>query len=242
MSQLCPSICEWPQEDRPREKLLEKGAEHLSNSELLAILLRTGRKGESALDLARRALNHFQSFHNMSNAALPKWAELKGLGHAKIAQIKAAIEIGRRFREMEMRQNGVSIRSSRDIFEMFAPHMKGLPVEVFKTVLLNGQNQIIRVIDEHKGTVNQANPIIREILKNALDHFASSIICIHNHPSGTAEPSVQDKQFTKRLEHAALVLQIPFLDHVIIGETQYFSFADEGFLTKEFGSRQNFGD
>lgn len=224
------SIRNWPKDDRPREKLLRNGEHTLSNSELLAILLRTGVKGQSAIDLARNILQKFKTFRNLSHTDISHWKEFKGLGIAKIAQIKAAIEIGRRFREDELKEEKLKIKSSKDVVEILMPRMRDLKFEVFKVVLLNAQNRIIDIIEIIEGTVNQANPIIREIFQKALQNFATSIICVHNHPSGEPNPSQQDKEFTKELIKAGQTLQVKVLDHIIIGDDNYYSFVDEGMV------------
>lgn len=222
------AIKDWPLLDRPREKLLKNGEHTLSNSELLAILLRSGVKGQSAIDLARKILEKFKTFRNMSHTDLSQWKEFKGLGIAKIAQIKAAIEIGRRFREDEVKENQPKIESSKDVVDILMPRMRDLKKEVFKIVLLNSQNRIIDIFDAEEGTVNKANPIIREIFQKALQNYATSLICVHNHPSGKTEPSREDRDFTKELYQAGNIMQVKVLDHVIIGDNEYYSFADDG--------------
>jgi DNA repair protein RadC len=221
-------IKNWPKDDRPREKLFKEGEHKLSNTELLAILLRSGVKGQSAIDLARKIIQKFKTFRNLSHTDLSQWQEFKGLGQAKIAQIRAAIEIGRRFQEEEIKQNKPKIKSAKDVVEFMMPRMRDLKKEVFKVLLLNSQNQIIETIESTEGTVNQAKPIIREIFQKAMQYFANSIICIHNHPSGNPKPSREDKIFTDELAQAGKVLQIKVLDHVIVGDGDYFSFVDEG--------------
>ncbi len=223
-------IKNWPQDDRPREKLLQKGPGALSNSELLAILLRTGVKGTSAIDLARRMLDQFGTFRNMSHTDMRQWQEFKGLGPAKIAQIQAALEIGRRFREDEVRSANPKIASAKDVIEFLMPHLRDLKTEVFKVVYLNSNNRILELSDAASGTVNSATPIVREILHAALQKYAAAIICAHNHPSGNITPSPEDKKFTSDLAAAGKLLNVRLLDHIIIGDGAYFSFADEGLL------------
>ena len=187
------AIKNWPEDERPREKLFKAGEHTLSNAELLAILLRSGVKGQSAIDLSRKILSKFKTFRNMSHTDTMDWREFKGLGQAKIAQIKAALEIGRRFREVEIKENRPKIESSKDIVEILMPRMRDLKKEIFKIVLLNSQNIIISIFDTGKGTVNKANPIIREIFQKALQNYAVSLICVHNHPSGKVIPSKEDQ-------------------------------------------------
>ena len=224
------AINNWPEEDRPREKLLKNGEHTLANSELLAILLRSGVKGQSAIDLARKILEKFKTFRNLSHTDLAQWREFKGLGIAKIAQIKAAIEIGRRFREDEAKENQPKIESSKDVVDILMSRMRDLKKEVFKIVLLNSQNKIIDIFDTAEGTVNKANPLIREIFQKALQNYATSLICVHNHTSGQTEPSREDRDFTTELYQAGNIMQVKVLDHVIIGDNEYYSFADEGVL------------
>ena len=224
------AIKNWPKDERPREKLFREGEHKLSNTELLAILLRSGVKGESAIDLARKILQKFKTFRNMSHTDIRDWKEFKGLGQAKIAQIKAAIEIGRRFREEEIREKPLQIKSSCDVVEIMMPRMRDLKKEVFKILLLNSKNRILDIVEITEGTVNQANPIIREIFEKALQSYASSIICVHNHPSGDPTPSSEDKTFTRELIQAGKILQTKVLDHIIVGDNKYFSFADEGMI------------
>lgn len=224
------SINNWPLEDRPREKLIKNGEHALSDSELLAIILRTGAKGQSALDLARKILQKFKTFRNIGQADLFREKELKGLGNAKIAQIKSAIEIGRRFGEEKIKETRKKIESSNDVSEILMPRMRDLKIEVFKVLLLNSQNRIIEIIELEKGTVNQAKPIIREVFQKAIQQFASFIICVHNHPSGDPKPSKEDKEFTQALCEAGEILLVKCLDHIIIGNGNYFSFCDEGLI------------
>ena len=223
-------IKSWPQDDRPREKLLKKGAGALSNSELLAILLRTGVQGCSAIDLSRNLLDKFGTFRNMSHTDVREWKEFKGLGPAKIAQIKAALEIGRRFREDEVLSARQKISSSKDAVNIIMPQIRDLKTEVFRVLYLNSNNRIIDISDAATGTVNQAMPIVREIIHAALQKFAAAIICVHNHPSANITPSPEDKKFTQELAAAGKLMNIKVLDHIIIGGNNYFSFADEGIM------------
>jgi DNA repair protein RadC len=223
-------IRSWPADDRPREKLLKRGAGTLSNSELLAILLRTGVAGNSAIDLARQMLDKFGTFRNMSHSDIRDWKEFKGLGPAKIAQIKAALEIGRRFREDEVVSSKQKIASAQDVVKIVMPQMRDLKTEVFKVVYLNSNNKIIDISDAAIGTVNQAMPIVREIIHAALQKFAAAIICVHNHPSANITPSPEDKKFTQELSAAGKLMGIKVLDHIIIGDGNHFSFADEGMV------------
>jgi DNA repair protein RadC len=224
------AIKTWPNEDRPREKLLRNGEHTLSDSELLAIILRTGIKGQSAVDLARMILCKFKTFRNMGHTDIYHWREFRGLGNAKIAQIKAAIEIGRRFRDGRIKEMRPKIKSSKDVVKILMPRMRDLKKEVFKMLMLNSQNRIIDIVEIENGTVNQAFPLIREIFQKALQDFAACIICVHNHPSGSPQPSQQDKKFTQELVQAGKIFMIDTLDHIIIGDNRFFSFADSRLL------------
>lgn len=223
-------IKSWPVDDRPREKLLKKGASTLSNSELLAIILRTGSKGTSAVELSRKILGKFGSFRSMAHTDTRDWKEFKGLGGAKIAHIQAALEIGRRYQQDVVSTGKQKIASAKDIVELVLPYMRDLKKEVFKVVYLDNNNRIIDITDAAIGTVDHAFPIIREIIHCALQKFAKSIVCVHNHPSGETAPSVQDKKFTKELSDAARLMEIKVLDHLIIAGDKYYSFADGGLL------------
>ncbi|MBZ0165304.1 MAG: hypothetical protein K8I00_00755, partial [Candidatus Omnitrophica bacterium] len=161
------AICHWPTEDRPREKLARYGEQALSNSELLAILLSSGVRGRTALDLAREILVTFKTFRRMSDSGSAEWEHLKGVGPAKLAQIRAALEIGRRFREDERRKKGEKIRSSVDAVAILMPQMRDLPKEVFKTIYLDATHHIIRIEEDARGTVNYTTPIVREIFHRA---------------------------------------------------------------------------
>ncbi|MCK9266453.1 DNA repair protein RadC [bacterium] len=220
----------WPDDEKPREKLLKLGEHNLSNTELLAILLRTGVKGESAVELARRVLQKFKTFRNMSHTSLSQWKGIKGLGEAKICQIKAAIEIGRRFREIELSEKKPKISRPADVVKYIMPRMRDLKREIFKVIHLDSKNRISEVTESEEGTVNQAYPIIREVFKVAIENFSASIICVHNHPSGDPSPSNEDKTFTKQIVKAGEVLHIKVLDHIIIGDDSYYSFADHSLM------------
>jgi len=220
----------WPVDDRPREKLFKFGEQRLSNSELLAILLSTGTRGQSALDLSRKILEKFKTFRNMSHTDSRDWKEFRGLGPAKMAQLRAALEIGRRFREEEMKTEQPRIKSSREIVDILMPRMRDLKIEIFKAVFLNSQNKIIEIVDISEGTVNRASPFVREVFQKALSRFAVSLICVHNHPSGDTAPSPEDRQFTRDLIEAGRILGVKLLDHLIIGNNCYYSFSDAGGL------------
>lgn len=220
-------ISSWPIDDRPREKLLKRGPRSLSNSELLAILIRTGTRGSNAIDLGRQLMEKFKTFRGMAHVDERQWRQFKGLGSSKITMIQAALEIGRRFREDEVRADRRKITSAQDVAAILMPQMRDLKTEVFKIVHLDSSNRIIDIEDAAKGTVNHAMPIVREIVHSALQKFSAAIICVHNHPSGNPAPSSQDRLFTQKLAEAGKVLQVNVLDHIIIGAEGHYSFADE---------------
>jgi len=223
------SIRNWPEDDRPREKLLKHGEHVLSNAELLAILIRTGTTGKSAIDLARELLNKFKSLRAMSGVDISEFKEIAGLKEAKIAQLKAAIELGRRMMSEEKAFHGV-VKSSADVVDFLMPLMRDLKKELFKILLLDKGNHVSEVIDIDLGTVDRVNPSVRDILITALKYQSPSMIVAHTHPSGNIKPSEADKRLTKDLVKAALAMELRIFDHVIIGENSYFSFADEGLI------------
>ena len=222
------SIKNWPVEDRPRERLFRIGEHNLTDSELLAILLSSGTKGQSAIEVSRKILSKFKTFRNLSHIDSREWRGFKGLGKAKIARIKAALEIGRRFREIEKRIKNSQIKSSKDVVEMFMPRMRDLKKEVFKVLFLDVKNRIITQYEVTEGTPSFAHPIIRNIVSLAIQYFASGIICLHNHPSGDSNPSKEDKEFTERLKNILGVMEINLIDHIIFGDNNYFSFTEKG--------------
>jgi DNA repair protein RadC len=189
----------------------------LSDAELLAIILRVGVSGHSALDLARAVINKFGSFRELSQAGPLDWKEFKGLGDAKISQIRAAIEIGKRFYEGQITTKKIKIEKADDVFSLLSPRMRDLKKEVFKVLYLDTKNRLINII-------------VREIFHKALEYCASSFICAHNHPSGSCEPSVDDRNLTKDILNVSKPIKINFLDHVIIGDNSFYSFANEGFI------------
>jgi len=223
------SIRNWPEDDRPREKLLKYGEHVLSNAELLAILIRTGTTGKSAIDLGRELLTKFKSLRSMSGVDISEFKKICGLKDAKIAQIKAAIELGRRMMSEEKAFHGV-VKSSADVVEFLMPLMRDLKKELFKILLLDKGNRISEVIDIDMGTIDRVNPSVRDILMTALTHQSPAMILAHNHPSGNIKPSEADKQLTRDVVKSALAMELRIFDHVIIGENAHFSFADEGLI------------
>jgi len=223
------AIANWPEEDRPREKLLRYGAHTLSNAELLAILIRTGTKGSSAVDLARELLRKFKTLRAISACDPAELHEIKGLSTAKVAQIKAAVELGRRMMSEERALEG-PIRSSSDVAEYLMPLLRDLKHEMFKVVLLDRRNGVLDVVDIDEGDVAKTHPSIRKMMLRAAQAYAAGLIAVHNHPSGDPTPSEQDKVLTRDLVIAGRAMDIRVFDHLIIGDGRYFSFADEGLI------------
>jgi DNA repair protein RadC len=225
------AIVNWPEDERPREKLLKFGADKLSDTELLAILLRVGSSGKSAVDMARELINQFGSFRNIDTKS---FAELKrkGLGIAKISQIKAAIEIGKRFLK-EKSLSKVKIKTSKDIVDYFIPYMRDLKKEILKVVLLDGKNKIIKDVTLTEGTLTKSIVHPREVIKEAITESAAALVLIHNHPSGEPQPSQDDIEITNRIISVCELVGIRILDHIIIGDNNYFSFFNEGLIREE---------
>ncbi len=218
-------IKKWPKNERPRERLFKYGEHTLTNAELLAILFRTGVKGMSAVDLGHQVMERFKTFRNMSHTDISKMRNFKGIGDAKIAQLRVSFEIGRRFMS-EPKKTSKAIKSPKDAVELFMPRLRDIKKEVFQILLLNSKNNIIDIIEIEEGTVDQANPHIREIALKTLQNFATGIIAVHNHPSGDPDPSKEDIMFTKNLTAACAALEINVMDHIIIGDNKYYSFAE----------------
>jgi DNA repair protein RadC len=223
-------ILSWAEEDRPREKLLLKGKAALSDAELIGILLGSGTVSLSAVDLAKQILssvdNNLTSLAKLSIKDLKKF---KGIGEAKAITIVAALELGRRRKASELPQRQ-TIASSRDVFDLMQPHLLDLPHEEFWVVLLNRANVVMKKVQISVGGVASTIADPKLIFKTALENLASSLILVHNHPSGNLKPSQADKDLTHKMKEAGRYLEIPVLDHLIITETNYFSFADEGIL------------
>lgn len=224
------TIKQWAQDDRPREKLLQKGINSLSDAELLAILLGSGSRSESAVDLSKKILARTgHSLSELGKLSIKQLKEFKGIGEAKAVTIVAALELGRR-RRTEDALEKKKISSSNSVFELMQPIIGDLPHEEFWVVYLNNSNKVIDRFQLSKGGITGTLVDVRLALKKALELGATAIILSHNHPSGTLSPSNADKQLTQKLKTAGESLDIKILDHVIVTEKSYFSFADEGLL------------
>ncbi|WP_442498358.1 RadC family protein [Methylobacter sp. sgz302048] len=223
------AIKDWPAEERPREKLLQRGSEALTDAELLAIFLRTGTPGKSAVDLARELLTDFGSLQALLDADLSRFCQANGLGSAKYAQLQAVLEMARRhFKEILQRGNALT---SPDITRAYlSAHLRGYSYEVFACLFLDNQHRVIKLDELFRGTIDSASVYPREVAKQALHHNAAAVIFAHNHPSGISEPSQADKQITEKLKQALALFDIRVLDHFIIGDGQPYSFAEHGLL------------
>ena len=224
------TIKQWAEDDRPREKLLTKGRLALSNAELIAILINSGSVDESAVDLSKRMLAASQdNLIELSKLSIKELCDFKGIGEARAATITAALELGRRRRESEALKKK-TIGSSQDAFEVMQSTMADISYEEFWILLLNRANQIIRKVNISEGGFSGTVADPKKIFKMALEHGASGIILCHNHPSGNLKPSDADLQLTRKLKEAGMHLDLPVLDHLIIGDEKYLSFADDALL------------
>jgi len=224
------SIKNWSEEDRPREKLLQKGKNSLSNAELIAILIGSGNRKESAVALSKRILASVAlNLNELGKLSTSELMEFKGIGEAKAVTIAAALELGRRRRGAEALEKK-KITSSNSVFELMQPIIGELPHEEFWIVYVNNSNKVLQKSQLSKGGITGTLVDVRLVLKTALQLGAVGLILTHNHPSGTLKPSQADKQITQKLKKASESLDIKVLDHVIITEKAYFSFADENLL------------
>ncbi|EAR02139.1 RadC family protein [Maribacter sp. HTCC2170] len=224
------SIKHWSNDDKPREKLLHKGKSVLSDAELIAILIGSGSRNESAVELSKRILASVDNnLNDLGRLSIKQLMQFKGIGEAKAITIVAALEIGRR-RRGEEGQKIAKISSSRDVFELLQPSMGELPHEEFWIVYLNNSNKVIHTSQLSKGGITGTLVDVRLVMKKALELGAIGLVLAHNHPSGGLKPSNADKQITSKLKNAALALDLKVLDHLIITQNDYFSFADESIL------------
>jgi len=221
-------ITSWPEEERPREKLLNKGTDALSEAELLAILLRTGTAstGKSALDQARTLLSDIGNLDTLASSLPSELMEKKGVGPAKAATLLAAFGLARRLESKEMKK-GTQFKTSADVYNHFRGKLKGLNKERFLAVLLDSKNRMIRDVLISEGSLTGSLVHPREVFNPAIRESAASIILVHNHPSGDPCPSEEDRELTRRLKKSGELLGIPVLDHIIIGDGKYLSFADK---------------
>lgn len=223
------AITDWPEDDRPREKLLRQGAHALSDAELLAVFLRVGTAGKSAVDLGRELIHHFGSLNHLFAASLPEFSAIKGMGTAKYTQLQAVLEMAKRSLAEQMKER-ITLSSPKVVQDYLRLLLAFKTYEVFVCLYLDTQNRLIRTEELFRGTLSQASVYPREVAKQALAHNAASLIFAHNHPSGFAEPSRADHHLTQHLKQALALLDIQVLDHIIVANQQTFSFAEHGQL------------
>lgn len=224
------AITDWPENERPRERLLSQGAQVLSDAELLAIFLRVGVRGKSAVDLARDLIGHFGSLGSLCSAPMADFAAFPGMGSAKYAQLQAVLELSRRALAETLRQSDM-LSSPGAVRDWLRLNIGQLPHEVFMVLMLDAQNRLIEAQELFRGTLTQASVYPREVVKLALAKNAAAVILAHNHPSGTREPSRADEVLTQTLKQALALVDVRVLDHFIVaGQLAPLSFAERGLL------------
>ncbi|SFK25948.1 RadC family protein [Methylophaga sulfidovorans] len=223
------AIKDWPADDRPREKLLLSGAKALSDAELLAIFLRTGVKGFSAVDLARKLIDEFGSLRQLLEADQQQFCKGHGLGQAKYVQLQAVLEMGRRHLESSLK-HGDAFTDADNTMRYIKQRLRAYPHEVFACLYLDNQHRFLQFDELFRGTIDGASVYPREVVKAALKHNAAAVILAHNHPSGVAEPSQADIHITKRIKSALDLVDIRVLDHIIVGDAEVTSLAQRGCL------------
>jgi DNA repair protein RadC len=234
-TQILKGIHSWPENERPRELLLNNGPQGLSDAQLLAILLRIGRPDSSAVDVAMDLLTRLQGLRGLANRSLQELCVVPGIGPAKAAQILAAVELGKRALAIPLTV-GLRIRQSQDVYQHYHPLLRDLRHEVFKALLLDAKHGLIRDITVSEGSLTVSIVHPREVFNHAVRESAAAVIFVHNHPSGDPHPSEEDHALTRRLTAAGEILGIRVLDHIVIGDGRYVSFADEGLLPSEIPS------
>lgn len=223
------SIRQWPETERPREKLLHHGAASLSDAELLALFLQTGTAGRSAVDLAREALGRHGNLSALMSADRARFCEQRGLGTARYALLQAALEISRRLAFASVRESDV-LSSPGDVRQYFSLHLSGLDHEVFAALFLDNRHRVIEFRELSRGTIDSAAVYPREVVKQCLSCRAAAVIFAHNHPSGVAEPSDTDVRLTRKLVDALALIDVRVLDHLVIGLGTQTSLAERGLM------------
>ncbi len=223
------SIREWPSGERPREKLIEKGATALSDAELLAIFLRTGLRGKSAVDLARQLMLDFGGLRGLLQADRKSFCSKPGLGDAKYAQLQAVLEMAGRHM-LEGLQKGSALASPQDTQRYLLHRMRDYPQEVFSCLFLDNKHRILAFEEMFHGTIDNASVYPREIVRRALQYNAAALILAHNHPSGDPEPSVADRAITAKIKAALALVDVRVLDHCVVGDNRCVSFAEMGIM------------
>lgn len=223
------AINTWPQAERPREKLLQRGSQALSDAELLAILLRTGARGKTAVDLARELLSKFDGLRGLFAAEQTRLCAASGLGPAKYAQLQAALEMARRHLG-ESLQRGAPLTDPAATRRYLVARLRDRPQEVFCCLYLDNRHRVIAFEELFQGTLDGASVHPREVLRKVLAHNAAAVIFAHNHPSGVAEPSDADRRLTQRLKESLALVDVRVLDHFVVGDGEAASFAERGLL------------
>ena len=223
------TITDWPEAERPREKLLLRGAKNLSDAELLAIFLQTGTRGKTALDMARELLSEFGGLKKLLNSNPQNLYQKIGFGKAKYAAIKAAVELGQRYSDAEM-QIGEALNSSQNAKRFLGNRLRDYPHEVFACLFLDSHHRLLCFEELFHGTINETNVYPREVVKRGLAHNAAKVILAHNHPSGNPTPSQADCDITRLLKQALALIDIQVVDHIVIGHKQSISLVEEGYL------------
>ncbi len=226
------AIWEWPESERPRERLLSEGARRLTTAELLAIVLRTGARGKSAVDLARDMLREYGGLSGLESTEPRLLEGAAGLGPAKLAQVKAALELGRRLLAEIEHGAHTRVASSQDVVAMCAPRLRGVQQERCEVLYLNGGNDVVAHETLSEGSLTESQVDVRKLVERANRHHAAAFILVHNHPSGHSQPSAGDRALTEELLRAGELLRILLLDHVIIGGQEHYSFADHGLIAE----------
>ncbi len=231
--QRAPRIRELPEDERPRERLIAGGEGALSDAELLAIILRTGTTEETAVGLGQRLLARFGSLRAIATRSVRELSAVKGIGPAKAAQVKAAAEIGRRMAQRAAVEPGRPIADSQAVCDFTRPRLRDQKKETFLVLLLDARNRLMRDVEVSVGSLTASLAHPREVFHEAVRDSAAAIVCVHNHPTGDPTPSPRDIEITAKLHAASQVLGITLLDHVIVGESTHYSFADEGRLPRD---------
>ncbi|TCB67589.1 RadC family protein [Acinetobacter sp. ANC 4178] len=224
------SIKHWPEQERPRERLLQQGANSLSDAELLAIFLRSGSKQHSAVELARLLIHHFGGLAPILNAELPQLSQFHGIGATKYSQLMAVKELGRRYVAQQLQQHSLEIQNSSQLLDYLRFELLGETQEVFAVLCLDSQLRKLNFKKLFFGSLNSCTVSLNQLLRYALQQQASSIVIAHNHPLGHALPSAADIALTQQIAHACQLLEIQLLDHCVIAATGSFSFAEQGLI------------
>lgn len=223
------TVKEWPDQERPRERLIRNGAKTLTDAELLGIILVKGLKGKSSIEIAKTLLSKTRTLRRLDDLSFSEMTAIRGIGSAKFAQIKAALEIGKRlFQESSPIMK--KIYNARDVADYYRAHMRDLKKEVFILILLDIKNKIMKDVTISEGSLTESLVHPREVLNEIVRESAASVIFLHNHPSGESKPSEKDLEITKRLVDACKIIGVKVLDHIIIGDESFTSFIQEGLI------------